>query len=161
MLGVDPDPPFAGLVPVFGDPVIQAEPGPEVRTETAASTGRDTAVAQQRAAQYDEGPAGADQPPPGLARDVQRRGVQRQHGTDDRAGRPDLLSAEPAGVQAKVRRLEGVQHQAGDEPADADRIGRDGLERGHADLADVRQRARSGVVDRVGHGADPKGRHRH
>jgi hypothetical protein len=146
-------------VPVLGDPVIQAEPGLEVRTETAASSGRDTAVAQQRAAQYDEAAAGADQPPLGLARDVQRRGVQRQHGLDDRAGRPDLLSGEPAGVQAKVRRLERMQHQAGDEPADADGISRDGLEHGRADLADVRQPARSGVVDRTGHAPDPKGRH--
>jgi hypothetical protein len=45
MLGVDPDPPLVGLVPVLGDPVIQAERWPEVRTETAASAGRDTAVA--------------------------------------------------------------------------------------------------------------------
>ena len=159
MLGVDPDPALAGLLPVLGDPVIQAEPGLEVGTEAAASAGRDTAVAQQRAAQYDEGPAGADQPPPGLARDVQRRGVQRQHGTDDRAGRPDLSFAQPVGVQAQVRRLEGMEHQARDEPADADRIGWDGLEHGPADPADVRQLTRSGVVDHAGHVPDPKGRH--
>src|SRR5215469_11441967 len=35
VLGVDPDPPPAAMVPVFGDPVIQAQPGLEVRAETA------------------------------------------------------------------------------------------------------------------------------
>src|ERR1039457_2468788 len=77
-LGVDPHPPLVRLVPVLRDPVVEALPRLEVCGETAADSRCDAAIAQQRAAQHGEVPAGADHSSIRPARNIQCCRVQRQ-----------------------------------------------------------------------------------
>ncbi|RJQ71964.1 hypothetical protein D5S17_26650 [Pseudonocardiaceae bacterium YIM PH 21723] len=90
----------------------------EVGGEAAADAGGDPAVAQQRAAQHGEVPAGAHDPAAGFAAGRQRRRVQGEQPLDQQAGRPELVLVEPVGGQVQPLRVGGHDDQLTDRPAD-------------------------------------------
>ncbi len=98
MLNIHADPAAVAGMPVLGDPVIKALARLKVRAEPAPGAGGDPPVAQQRAAEYREVTAGADNAAGLLPRHLERSRVQGQQRRDDRSGKsrgksPRLLPA--------------------------------------------------------------------
>ena len=161
-LRVNADPAAVAVVPVLGDPVVEALARLEVRGETAPSPRRQPAVAKQRAAQHREMPARADDSPGRAARQVQRGAIERHQDLDEPRGWADVLLGEAVRPHAERRRVARLEDQAVHVRANADGIGGDPgkpRERGRAEPASSVIGPAASVIEIGWHARDASGGH--
>src|SRR5260370_20959083 len=150
-LSVDPHPSTATVIPVFGDPVVQALTWLKVCREATADTGWDPAVAQQRTTDHLKVTARSNHSFVRLPGNAQRRLIHRQQRQDQPSRGAYLVFREALGRHSSCLGVDWLNYQTMYGLTNLDGIGLDRLEHSGTNPSEGRQRARHHVVDDAAH----------
>ncbi len=123
-LAVDANPATVVVIPVLGDPVVDREPGFEVRGEAASGPSRDAAGPEEGTRHDGEVATRSGHPILQCPLPVQRTGVPSENGVDDCRGRPKVSLRESTRRERIARRGRRQDEQALRGLAQFDRFGR-------------------------------------